>query len=340
MRVLKGLLWKEWKQHNRGILLIFIIISLEPILIPITYWIYRTSERAEAWSDGIKAILTPGTSNTEILAMIAVVLLASVLLVGERDSSLNYLVTTPVSRREIISAKFIYGSLVLITIMLIISLFILIARILFPAEYSAQEVIQWTIITTLALLCMFSLALMVASFSRGVLSSALFTTVIMGLPWILVSFMMQVFSQFKPVSAALEIKARYLVTYLFIPDYISRDGRYIWSSNSNLVIDRVIPDYPLEITILLLASFLFWRLAIKIFEKNPLERQGELLLFGSFKQNALIFISCISAMGWARQVASSLLSFFAFFLIMWLGIYLAMLALAWIITWFVQFKKY
>ncbi|NLX03383.1 MAG: hypothetical protein GXY40_12785, partial [Syntrophomonadaceae bacterium] len=134
-------------------------------------------------------------------------------------------------------------------------------------------------------------------------------------------------------SAALELKARYIITYLFIPDYISRDGRYIWSGNSSQFIDRVIPDYPLEITLLLLAALLFFWLAIKIFEKNPLERQGELLLFGNFKQIGAIFISFVSALGWAGDVASSLTSFLVYFPVMWLGIYLALVALMRIIAW-------
>ena len=332
MRVMKGLLWKEWRQYYKYFLLAFIVFGLEPVLVPITYWVYR-SGRADAWSDGIKTILATGSSTTETVAIIAVIVLAALMLAGERGSGLNYLVSTPVSRRQIISAKYIVGSLGILAIMLFISLFLIVAGQLLPASYSTLEVIQWAMLTTVALLCLFSLALLVASFSGGILSSIIFAHIIIGLPWILVSLTLQVFRQFCQVSSALEFKARYIVTYLFIPDYISRDGRYIWSGNSNHFIDRVIPDYPLEITLLLLASFLFFWLAIKTFEKNPLERQGELLLFGNFKQIGAVFLSFLMALGWAGNVASSLISFFAYFLVMWLGIYLALVTLMQVIAW-------
>lgn len=336
MRVMRALLWKEWRQYGWSFLLAFIVISLEPVLVPISYWIYRVGDRADAWSYGIKAILATGSSTTETTSMIVAVLLASVMLAGERGSGLNYLVSTPVSRRQIIEAKFISGSLALIAIMSVIILFLLIAGHLLPAQYSTQEVILWAVLTTAALLCLFSLALLVASFSRGILSSALFTAIIMALPWMLVSYTMYVMRQFYQVSATVELKARYIATYLFIPDYISRDGRYIWNSNSNLVIDRVTPDYPLEVAFMLLAALLFLGLTIKIFEKNPLEREGELLLFGNFKQIGLMFFSFVGAMGWAGEVGTSLLSFLAYFLIMWLGIYLAMVIIIRIIAWVLQ----
>ncbi len=42
-------------------------------------------------------------------------------------------------------------------------------------------------LSTAALLCLFSLALLVATFSGGILSAVLFTAIITGLPWMLVS---------------------------------------------------------------------------------------------------------------------------------------------------------
>ena len=42
-----------------------------------------------------------------------------------------------------------------------------------------------------------------------------------------------------------------------------------------------------------------------------------------FKQVGAVFLSFLMALGWAGDVASSLTSFLAYFLVMWLGIYLA-----------------
>ena len=333
MMRIKGLLWKEWRQYHWYFMLAFLAIGLESILVPIIIGIYQPGGSAATWSDPIKYILMTGFSNTETLATIAAVLLAVLMLAGERGGTLNYLVTTPVSCREIIMAKFISGWLAIVTIMSILSLFFIAAQELRPSHYSVPEVMDWALITTAAMLCLFSLALLVASFTQGILPSALITMVIMGLPWMLISSGGQVFRQFYTLSSEIEIKLRYLETYLFIPDYISRDGRYIWDSNGNLVIDRVNPDYPLEIILLLLAAGLCLWLAIKVFEKNPLERRGEILLFGNFKQIGIIFISLLTAILWAGNLAPSPASYLVYFLIMWLGLYLVMIAGVRVIGW-------
>lgn len=333
MMKIKGLLWKEWHQYRWYFVLALVLISAEPILTPLSIQIGKLSNSAYAWSVGIKHILATGFSTTETTLMVGVVLLAALMLAGERGGTLNYLVTAPVSRRQIIISKFISGSLAIIAIMSVISLFFVAAQELQPALYSVQEVLNWAVITTGALLCLFSLTLLAASFCQGILSSALITMLIVGLPGILISIASQVLRQLGTLSAGMELKLRYLGTYLFIPDYISRDGRYIWDSNGNLVIDRVNPDYPLEIILLLLAAGLCLWLAIKAFEKNPLERQGEILLFGNFKQVGMVFISFLTAMIWAGERAFSPASFLLYFPIMWLGLYLVMTAVARVIAW-------
>lgn len=330
---IKGLLWKEWHQYRWYFMLALVLVSAEPILTPLSIQIGKMSDSAYAWSVNIKYILATGLSTTETTLMVGIVLLAALMLAGERGGTLNYLVTAPVSRRQIVISKFISGSLAIIAIMSAISLFFVVAQELQPALYSVQEVLNWAVITTGALLCLFSLTLLVASFCQGILSSALITMFIVGLPWILISIASQVLRQLGTLSAGMELKLRYLGTYLYIPDYISRDGRYIWDSNGNLIIDRVNPDYPLEIILLLVATGLCLRLAIKAFEKNPLERQGEILLFGNFKQVGMVFISFLTAMRWAGERAFSPASFLLYFPIMWLGLYLVMIAVAWVITW-------
>lgn len=331
----QGLLWKEWVQYRWYFLLAFIIIGLDPVVLPIIMWILQGSGKVvslapDVWSNGIKHMLGTGGSNPESWAMIAVVILAAVMLGGERGSSLNYLVTTPVSRCQIIEAKFMVGGGAIIAMMLLLTLFMLAAPHFYPARYTSHEVVLWALLTTAALLCLFSLALLTAAFSGGVLSSALFTAIIMGLPWLLVSLLLHIISRFCQISSTLAIKARY-ITYLFIPDYITRDGRYI--SYGDQVLDRTIPDYPLEITILLAACLLFFALARQIFARNPLEKQGELLLFGNFKHIGQISLSFLMALAWAGEVASSGAWFWFYLAVMWLGLYLAIAVIWRLLRW-------
>lgn len=325
------MLWKEWTQNRWYFLLAFLAISLESIVVPIINWIYQPGDNANAWSVGIKNILATGSSATETTAMVATVLLAALMLAGERGGTLNYLVTAPVSRRDIIISKFISGCLAVITIMCIISLFFIVGQEVRPAQYTIAEVIDWGVITTAALLCLFSLALLVASFTRGTLISALITTVIMGFPWMLLSISRQVFSQFCTFSMQLKTNLQFLETYIFIPNYISREGRLI--SDGGLHFDRLKPDYPLEITFLLLVSGLCLWGAITLFEKNHLERQGEILLFGSFKHIAILLMSLLYALLWAGEAAATAVLYLIYFPAMWLGLYLLIYAAVWLLGW-------
>ena len=323
----------EWHQYRWYFSRALLVIGLETILSPLIIWIFGLGDSAVAWSVNIKDILASGFSFTEIAATVTAVFLAALMLAGERGGTLNYLVTTPVSRREIIIAKFINGNLAILAIMSVISLFLMVAQAIQPAQYTMREVFEWAIITTATLICIFSLALLVASFCQGIWSSALITAFIMALPWMLLTIAAQVSSKFYTLSSGIELKLRYLATYLYIPDYISREGRYIQDFYGNVSIDRVNPDYPLEITLLLLISGLCFWLAIKVFEKNPLERRGEILLVGNFKQIAMILISLLSAILWAGEMASSPAAYLLYFPILWLGLYLVMYAGARVIGW-------
>ncbi|MDD3889849.1 MAG: hypothetical protein PHR65_08000, partial [Syntrophomonadaceae bacterium] len=81
-------------------------------------------------------------------------------------------------------------------------------------------------------------------------------------------------------------------------------------------------NYPLEMIGLSAASLIFLFLAVKIFERNPLERKGELLLFGNFKHAGQIFIALIYGTSKALIIAQSFLSFLGYFILYFLIVYI------------------
>ncbi len=328
---IKSLLWKEWRQNRWYFLMAFLVIALQSSWGALTYYgVNQQAGVAAACAVAVGQILAPGSSAMETTAMVAAVFMAALLLAGERGSSLNYLVTTPVSRREIVISKFISGNVALITIMFIVSLFFIWAIKWYPAEYSVVEVINWSIVTTMALSCLFSLSLWVASFTQGVMISTLITAVIMALPWLLISMVTQVYRQYYQLSASLEIKLRYLQTYLFIPSYISRDGYFMGNRNEELATAGAnAPFYPLEIIALALITGLCLWGAIKMLERNPLECRGEILLGGSFRQIGMILIALLNAILWAAELAPTPAWYVVYFFALWLGIYLLLYAIAW-----------
>ena len=73
--------------------------------------------------------------------------------------------------------------------------------------------------------------------------------------------------------------------------------------------------------------------AIKSFEKNPLERRGEILLFGNFKHIAILFVSMLYAVLWAGEAAPNAVLYLIYFPAMWVVIYLLIYAAVWLSGW-------
>ncbi len=122
----KGLLWKEWQQNRMYFLAAFLIMSYDPLIKPLGYGI-KDLLGADAGRytlahalGNINGLFYASYHNTfEQMGMYIVILLGVIILVQERPGSLNYLVSTPVSRTEIITAKFLTGSAAITVIIVV-----------------------------------------------------------------------------------------------------------------------------------------------------------------------------------------------------------------------------
>jgi ABC-type transport system involved in multi-copper enzyme maturation permease subunit len=300
------LLEKEW-YHNRGYYLVCVILFIfNPVISILIQWLGGSMSE---WADHLYYILhfgavelghpdfhsgTPGS-----LWVVISILLGSLLLGEERKGSLNYLVSTPVSRNEIIVAKFLAGAGVIIFAMGLNSLFLVGMGVIHPMPYTHQDVLNWALLITSACLAFFTLALMVSTFTAGVLSAGMICYFLSYLPRTFISMADTAAYRYFDISESLSIKLHYWGSYLSIGDYITRSGRQHVTSIDHLensIMTGIAangimpPDYMLESLLLLLAVIIFLFLAVKIFERADLESFGSVFALSTARRACLAII--------------------------------------------------
>lgn len=314
-KVNKGLLWKEWQQNKLYFLIAFLIMSYDTIIKPLGYGIKGLSmidageyTMAHALSN-ISSIFSVSHNNTmEQMGVFIVILLGIVMLIQERSGSFYYLVSTPVSRTEIILAKFLTGSAAITGIVLINTLFVVAAGLILPVNYGTEIVLNWAVLTTAAFLALFSLGLMIASFTGRILSAVFLAMLCNGLPSILGLLLTQKNAlEIFNASSHFTYKVNMIVHYLTIPAYITRESAYMQSASSVFI--RHYPNYPLETFVLVLLMGVFVLLAVKVFKNNALENNGNMFMSDRAHNIAKIIVAAIIALGHSISVSSTISGF-------------------------------
>ncbi len=330
----KGLLWKEWQQNRMYFLAAFLIMSYDPLIKPLGYGIkglFGTDSGrytvAHALGNISGMFSAASYHNTmEQMGMYIVVLLGIIILIQERSGSLNYLLSTPVSRTEIITAKFLTGSAAITGIIAINALFIIIAGLILPVDYSTESVIKWAVLTTAAFIALFSLGLMIASFTWHLLSSLCLAMLFTGLPPMLGAMIINYNTiQIFNFSPAFISKVNMIAHYLTIPAYITRESEYM--RNAPIAI-KLHPNYPLETFLLILLMGLFVMLAVKWFKNNPMENNGQMFMSGNATHIAQIVLAAIIAVGNASMGAKSIAGFWVSMVITFIIVYLIIILLS------------
>ncbi len=319
-----GLLWKEWRQHRFLFMLLFLAMMLE-LLFSQLYVQNFLSNQNTAYSNlrmpilVIKTILQNGMSFTEIIAVIAVVLLAAIMMGAERGQSLNYLASTAVSRRQILAAKWLLGNLFIMFCMFGLFLYMYVISILNPLEVPVNLLLLWSLRMTVAMLFLFSLALLSACIFSSILYSTVFTGFFLLLPSLLSYIIVYPLSKYHVLSAMQANQVNQWSNTLDIMAYISAN-RGIEVSNGLI---------PWVTTIILPIAIIFCLLlAMRLFEHNPLERNGEVLLSGNSKEIGRLVLTILLAPLWATNLAGSWSLFLIYLVLLTAAIYLG-LGLIW-----------
>lgn len=289
----KALLEKEL-QHNRGYLLVSLILLIYGPVIKSLYYLWQGGKAADEWGRELTYILNfqqwpagppPISNNTMIILGIAVSILLGALLLGEeRKGSLSYLVTTPISRPAIVLSKFFAGCAALLLAMGINTLFLISQSGALGIDVSSFLILRWALITSLGLVAMFTLALLASTLTAGVLPAAGLGFLLMYIPGVLVAMVEQTGARYFQASELFSIKAEYLANYLTITDYLNGEHWSIiehvthhdpnWRLYSVSGMAGPAPRIVLETYPLLLAILFLLGLSILVFQLTSLEEQG------------------------------------------------------------------
>jgi len=328
----RGLLWKEWRQNRMYFLAAFLIMSYDPIIKTLIYLIKGLLKpeagtyAAVHWLNNISNMLSASYHNSmEQIGMVAVIVLGIILLFQERSGSLNYLVSTPVSRREIIFAKFLTGGAAITGIMVINALFMVAAGLLLPVHYGAGQVLNWSLLTTAAFLALFSLGLFIASITGHVLSTVFLAFLFPNLPIMLESIITNpAIRETFNISPAFLSNVNMIVHYLTIPAYITRNTDY---SQTDIFV-KYLPNYPLETGLLVVLTGLLIFMTVKIFQNNPLENNSQMFVPDQAVGIAQIFVAVIIAIGSASTEVSTIMGFLGRMVITFIIAYLVIILLS------------
>lgn len=300
---MKGILEKEWR-YNRGYFITTILVIIyAPVIKTIVYllqggadigqWVQELNYALHFGAGVVRPITYSGF--LQWLPALGALLLGIIVLGEERRGSLNYLVSTPVSRRQIILAKFFPGAAAILLGMLINGLFLVGLDLVEPISYSSIDVFNWALLMVAICLCSFTMALMVSTFTQGVLTAGVVCYLLNFLPGVGLAMIEGIAARYFGVAESVSIKLYELGSYLSISEYLTLSNRHItgvehypnWaiteiSSNSGLG-----PDYLLESFLLLVGVLLFLALAMIIFERSSLQAGGSIFANSTARKTAL-----------------------------------------------------
>jgi ABC-type transport system involved in multi-copper enzyme maturation permease subunit len=305
----RALAWKEWRQNNSKIWVLGVFMSGTPIIGTVFFFIFRAIAihfsydnpifyNPAHWSANIAQMLNfpEGTSMGTFAVLVALGLGALGIAQERPENTLEFLVTTPVSRREIAATKFLVGIGGLLGIMAVNFLFISGMALILPANYTIMDAFTWFVLETVVLLALFGLGFLVAVVTGNILGSLLGALIVPFCPVAITGTLWYLSETIGVFPRGTEHAAFTIFTnigqYLTLPHYIINYHDFV------LQAAFLVPA-------LLLATLLFFFISIALFERNPLERSGQLLVFGDTRKVIRVVVSLIFAVIVTSAVAES-----------------------------------
>jgi len=290
----KGLLWKEWRQNRWLLAVLFLFVIFTPVIEAMLEWLQTVFggmmgilevDRQwlalfgfeNAWSfevaGAVKGLIVTesgsavGFSPLFPLAPVAVWLWGILLIVRERTpNTLEFLAAAPVSRREIAVTKFFFGAVSIIGMMTVNLLFVLGMRLVESVGYTWTEALFWFAYCVSYLLSLYSLGFLIAAVTGNWVASLGAGLLCSQLHWLLADAI-----GFFGVPMGLSDSALGRI----------RDGLeyiYLFFYLSNYAVDRVHTGH---VAALFAAFLVLGMLSLRLFEKSPLEKNGQAFVFGS-----------------------------------------------------------
>ncbi len=270
----RALMYKEWR-NSRGL-----ILGLLGLII-YTYPLTLLLGLSQAASLGLESAYLPtravinrirmaSIDGTSFLIILAVVILAAWLIAEERRrSTIEFLLAMPFSRAQIVFNKYLLG-VGAITATCLVNGLMLAAIITGNAETLAGHldigmVVSWAAAQAVVLTLVFSFTMVSATIAAGILPSVIFSVIFMAFPAGLAALLRDNVASLLGLSYH---EATQALAFLRVADDITL-------LNYFTAREAVLSRWP----ILVLTSLVLLWVAARLFEENPMERRGELLMF-------------------------------------------------------------
>lgn len=335
---MKGLLEKEWRQNRGYFLATLLVITYAPVFKSILH-LFQGAASIGQWEQELDYVLLAAsvarplayTGLLEWLPVTGAVLLGIIILGEERRGSLIYLVSMPVSRRQIILAKFFPGTAAIILSMLVNGLFLVSLDLVHPMAYNSIDVLNWVLLTGATCVCCFTMALMVSTFTSGILAAGVVWYFLSFLPGIGTGIIEGIGARYFAVAESVSIKLYKLGSYLNLSDYITHSSRHItsvkhysnWLTISIGANSGLGPDYVLESSLLFLGVLSFLVLAVVIFERVSLQTGGLVFASSTARKTGITIVALFISYLLVFPRSKTLLMFIFYFILLTGFIYIS-----------------
>ena len=276
MKVNLGLLWKEWKQHWWKCWTAFVLMSITPIISPAFGYIISkfdpnvSHQFYSVWLEAFLQIASGdlGQSSLGMMAVWVVLGLGVVLLGEERNQkSLDYLAAMPISRREIVSAKYLLG-IIAIVIITLVNMIVISATVFFVSGPQFNPaILVWFAVTTSVLLAVFSVAFLAATITGNLVASLMGAIALVFGPRLILALISSLLTSHGIISWEGGQLIMDVGRTLTLPEYIKT---YNYGQTSLVIVPAMLAVAGASFT-----------LAVRMFENNHLERDGRILMLGS-----------------------------------------------------------
>ena len=269
----RALLWKDWKNSMS---MVFTYLGLIAVTHPVV--MLQALNKASKYSEGgilphishlIDRLHFRGDFYFNVTMVMAVVLLGS-LLVGEerKRNTYNLLLAMPFSRRQVLFNKYVVGVVSVVGVFLVNGLF-LAAIVASSAElggfFSFQAIFRWMFLQMVVMVAILSFTFVFASLTGTTAASMVLTAIFLVFPAGFVDL----------VALNLGLRIGWNAFGAPAREFSQHISLFLYSMDMNMTL-RAWPW-------LVIASVLMLLVALKIFEVNPMEKNGEALVIEAVK---------------------------------------------------------
>ena len=173
-------------------------------------------------------------------------------------------------------------------ILLVNFLFVSMAALILPAKYTLIAAVKWFALAGAVLLAIFSISFFVSTITGNNFAAVIGVQGVIFSPFIIGEMLLKILASYGIITwgnSRIHDVVSYIGEHLTLPFYLGYgDARDVGEMM-----------LALDIPIMLLVAMVFYLFSVSLFERNPLERNGQVLMFGNFMSMLKVGVPLIVA---------------------------------------------